>query len=93
MFLALSSSLTVGCLNVSTHPSHWYGYVFLSFLPIYFLSTFSTIVHRAFEADMTLVAVGRRLYVVSFREYSQSGSISLIDLQTTPGVYQIACEY
>ena len=57
------------------------------------LSIFSTIVHRAFEADMRLMAVGSRLGVVSFRERAQFGPIGLNDLQTTPDVYQVACEY
>jgi hypothetical protein len=51
---------------------------------IFFLSTFWTIVHRAFEADMRLMAVGSRLCVVSFRELAQFGPISLNYLQTTP---------
>ena len=52
------------------------------------LSTFLTIVHCAFEADMRLMAVGSRLYVVSFWECEQFGPIVRDFLQAIPEVYQ-----
>ena len=60
---------------------------------ICFLSTFLTIVHRAFEEGMRLMAVGNRLCAVCFRERAQYGPINLNYLQKTPEVYQVVCEY
>jgi hypothetical protein len=60
---------------------------------ISFLSSFLTIVHRAFETDMRLMAVGSRLCVVSFWECEQFGPINRDYLQAAPGVYQVVCEY
>jgi hypothetical protein len=57
------------------------------------LSSFSTIVDRAFEADMRLMAVGSRLCVVSFWECEPFGHINRNYLQATPEVYQLVCEY
>ena len=57
------------------------------------LSTFLTIVHCAFEADMRLMAVGSRLCAVSFWERAQFGPTNLNYLRTAPEVYQVVCGY